>query len=156
MLSGEDDEDFELNYLLDRHLEVAFLIAESPANTIPTLVDTFEGKPIRIPYTEAAMANPDKPPVLHMLKTKEKLNISQVLYEPLERSQLAQIITQSADTHHSTTVIAATAASHRANDQKSAKSAELKPFLSVKVNSAESDSISYDSYIPPISRETTT
>ncbi|CAG7835104.1 unnamed protein product [Allacma fusca] len=55
---GEDDDDFEVNWLIDRNLQVSYLIVdEMHAEHPPMLKDAYwdETGPIDLPYTEAAI-----------------------------------------------------------------------------------------------------
>ncbi|OQV12139.1 Bestrophin-1 [Hypsibius exemplaris] len=53
---GEDDDDFEVNWFIDRHVQVAFLVVDEKFGQMPTLVkdmywDTTE---VKVPYTSAS------------------------------------------------------------------------------------------------------
>ncbi|GAU99262.1 hypothetical protein RvY_10290-2 [Ramazzottius varieornatus] len=55
---GEDDDDFEVNWFIDRHVQVAFLVVDEKFGQLPTLVkdaywDTTE---VKVPYTSASAA----------------------------------------------------------------------------------------------------
>ena len=56
---GDDDEDFELNWLIDRHVKASFLGTDILMNPerIPPLVKDFywDKQDCPIPYTEAAI-----------------------------------------------------------------------------------------------------
>ncbi|CAG5099627.1 Similar to BEST2: Bestrophin-2 (Homo sapiens) [Cotesia congregata] len=55
---GDDDEDFELNWLIDRHTKVSYLGVDTLMNRCPPLVKDFyfDSENIVLPYTEAAAA----------------------------------------------------------------------------------------------------
>ncbi|KAM0736074.1 Bestrophin-2a [Formica fusca] len=53
---GDDDEDFELNWLIDRHIKVSYLGVDTLTNRCPPLVKDiyYDSENISLPYTEAA------------------------------------------------------------------------------------------------------
>ncbi|XP_012216937.1 bestrophin-4-like [Linepithema humile] len=53
---GDDDEDFELNWLIDRHTKVSYLGVDTLMNRCPPLVKDifYDSENISLPYTEAA------------------------------------------------------------------------------------------------------
>lgn len=56
-----DDDDFELNYILDRNVQIAYMLADDVHAQLPVLErDVFWGQsnPI-IPHTKASMKKPD-------------------------------------------------------------------------------------------------
>ncbi|XP_033228665.1 bestrophin-4-like isoform X2 [Belonocnema kinseyi] len=55
---GDDDEDFELNWLIDRHTKVSYLGVDTLMNRCPPLVKDiyFDSEDLTLPYTEAAAA----------------------------------------------------------------------------------------------------
>ncbi|KAI4486914.1 hypothetical protein M0802_012233 [Mischocyttarus mexicanus] len=55
---GDDDEDFELNWLIDRHVKVSYLGVDTLMNRCPPLVKDmyFDAENLILPYTEAAAA----------------------------------------------------------------------------------------------------
>ncbi|KAH9425194.1 chloride channel forming protein [Dermatophagoides pteronyssinus] len=56
---GDDDEDFELNWIIDRHLKVSFLGVDILNSDPPPLIkdNYFDETDIKLPYTEAAVAH---------------------------------------------------------------------------------------------------
>lgn len=59
----QDDEDFEFNYLLDRHLEMSYLIVDELHGQMPNFVDTQLSK---LPHTFASVKIQDKAPRSHV------------------------------------------------------------------------------------------
>lgn len=55
---GDDDEDFELNWIIDRHTKVSYLGVDTLMNRCPPLVKDiyFDAENLILPYTEAAAA----------------------------------------------------------------------------------------------------
>ncbi|KAL2728498.1 bestrophin-4-like isoform X1 [Vespula squamosa] len=55
---GDDDEDFELNWLIDRHVKVSYLGVDTLMTRCPPLVKDiyFDAENLILPYTEAAAA----------------------------------------------------------------------------------------------------
>ncbi|KAG5314106.1 BEST2 protein, partial [Acromyrmex insinuator] len=55
---GDDDEDFELNWLIDRHTKVSYLGVDTLMNRCPPLVKDiyYDSEDVSLPYTEAAAA----------------------------------------------------------------------------------------------------
>ncbi|XP_066585672.1 bestrophin-4-like isoform X2 [Prorops nasuta] len=55
---GDDDEDFELNWLIDRHTKVSYLGVDTLMNRCPPMVKDiyFDSENLILPYTEAAAA----------------------------------------------------------------------------------------------------
>lgn len=59
---GSDDEDFELNYLLDRHYEMSYLIIDELHQQLPHLyTDTMDDEPVVLPHTVASSKITDNP-----------------------------------------------------------------------------------------------
>ncbi|KAG7202965.1 hypothetical protein KM043_010102 [Ampulex compressa] len=74
---GDDDEDFELNWLIDRHTKVSYLGVDALMNRCPPLVKDiyFDSEDLTLPYTEAAAAYKKKTyrgSVAHMTVPEEK------------------------------------------------------------------------------------
>ncbi|XP_014467642.1 PREDICTED: bestrophin-4-like [Dinoponera quadriceps] len=55
---GDDDEDFELNWMIDRHIKVSYLGVDTLMNRCPPLVKDiyYDSENLNLPYTEAAAA----------------------------------------------------------------------------------------------------
>ncbi|XP_029167552.1 bestrophin-4-like [Nylanderia fulva] len=74
---GDDDEDFELNWLIDRHTKVSYLGVDTLMNRCPPLVKDiyYDSENISLPYTEAAAAYKKKTyrgSVANMMVPEEK------------------------------------------------------------------------------------
>ncbi|XP_050452328.1 bestrophin-4-like [Cataglyphis hispanica] len=74
---GDDDEDFELNWLIDRHIKVSFLGVDTLMNRCPPLVKDiyYDSENVSLPYTEAAAAYKKKTyrgSVANMMVPEEK------------------------------------------------------------------------------------
>ncbi|XP_055614226.1 bestrophin-4-like, partial [Uranotaenia lowii] len=62
---GEDDDDFEVNWMVDRNVQVAYLIVDEMHHEHPILVkDQYwdEGFPIELPHTVASAEHKEEPP----------------------------------------------------------------------------------------------
>lgn len=55
---GDDDEDFELNWIIDRHIKVSFLGVDVLNNNPPPIMkdNYFDESDIKLPYTAAAVS----------------------------------------------------------------------------------------------------
>lgn len=64
---GEDDDDLELNYLLERHAKVAMAMADYASCHVPPLQADrfFRQSNIVLPHTKLSAAIPDRPPTTH-------------------------------------------------------------------------------------------
>lgn len=64
LLAGEDDDDLELNYLIERHVNVAMSLAAQPSAQAPPLEpdQLFGQKKISIPNTKLSAMIADRPP----------------------------------------------------------------------------------------------
>ncbi|XP_011687186.1 PREDICTED: bestrophin-4-like [Wasmannia auropunctata] len=74
---GDDDEDFELNWLIDRHAKVSYLGVDTLMNRCPPLVKDiyYDSENVSLPYTEAAAAYKKKTyrgSVANMMVPEEK------------------------------------------------------------------------------------
>lgn len=74
---GDDDEDFELNWIIDRHTKVSYLGVDTLMNRCPPLVKDiyYDAENLILPYTEAAAAYKKKTyrgSVAHMTVPEEK------------------------------------------------------------------------------------
>ncbi|CDW56272.1 Bestrophin domain containing protein [Trichuris trichiura] len=63
---GEDDDDFELNYVLDRNIQVAYLLAEDLNDQLP------KPKVPLVPYTRGSLKKPDNIFTGHLTELKFK------------------------------------------------------------------------------------
>ena len=52
---GEDDDDFETNYLIDRHLNIAYLMVERSEVKIEDTFEEFQNPPNILPHTPASV-----------------------------------------------------------------------------------------------------
>lgn len=64
---GEDDDDVELNYLIERHLQVAMALADQVCEqTFELQPDRFfESKNMKLPHTKLSALVQDRPPIAH-------------------------------------------------------------------------------------------
>ena len=81
---GEDDDDYELNYLIDRHIQVAYLIVDEMHTTHPELLKDIhwnETRPL-IPYTQETIQDrKEEPKGSAEVLDAEDNYISQVYYK---------------------------------------------------------------------------
>ncbi|KRX49195.1 Uncharacterized protein T02_13682 [Trichinella nativa] len=69
---GEDDDDFELNYVLDRNIQTGYLLAEDLSDQLPPIAeDAYWGQknPV-VPYTRASLKKRDNIFFGHLTKLK--------------------------------------------------------------------------------------
>ncbi len=63
---GTDDDDIELSYILDRHVQTSFALVDCAAEQRPTLhEDQFVNGATRLPHTNMSAKLTDHPPKLH-------------------------------------------------------------------------------------------
>ena len=68
---GEDDDDFEINWVIDRNLQVSLLVTDDMYGSIPNLEkDAYYGEnpPDNLPYTKSTVGSIVKP---HMGSTAD-------------------------------------------------------------------------------------
>ncbi|VIO98688.1 Uncharacterized protein BM_BM3773 [Brugia malayi] len=65
---GEDDDDFELNYVLDRNTFIAHMMATDLANQLPTI--SRNGMRVLLPHTKASFKIQDVIPKSHLMDFK--------------------------------------------------------------------------------------
>lgn len=65
---GEDDDDFELNYVLDRNTYIAHMMATNLADQLPTIRKN--GMPLLLPHTKASFKIQDVIPKNHLMDFK--------------------------------------------------------------------------------------
>ncbi|XP_015594163.1 bestrophin homolog 17 isoform X3 [Cephus cinctus] len=113
---GDDDEDFELNWLIDRHMKVSYLGVDTLMNRCPPLVKDiyYDAENLTLPYTEAAAAYKKKTyrgSVANMTVPEEKQNmfLPDITEEeentgtmPTPRTSTASLVTHANDSPHNT------------------------------------------------------
>ncbi|KAL0131844.1 hypothetical protein PUN28_003002 [Cardiocondyla obscurior] len=92
---GDDDEDFELNWLIDRHMKVSYLGVDTLMSRCPPLVKDiyYDSENVSLPYTEAAAAYKKKTyrgSVANMMVPEEKqmMFLPGILEEEEEQSSV--------------------------------------------------------------------
>ncbi|EYC00250.1 hypothetical protein Y032_0117g695 [Ancylostoma ceylanicum] len=79
---GADDEDFEFNYILERNLEMAFLIVDELHNQVPPVyVESLDDK-VELMHTRASIRLSNHPQRQHLRKYRMKEDAMQISREP--------------------------------------------------------------------------
>ncbi|KAK1132729.1 hypothetical protein K0M31_014106 [Melipona bicolor] len=148
---GDDDEDFELNWIIDRHTKVSYLGVDTLMNRCPPLVKDiyFEAENLILPYTEAAAAYKKKTyrgSVANMTIPEEK----QTMFLPEVIEEEAENIKPS--NHASTMSLAA-----HPNDSPSCERRQINPCPETpKTNQTSPETIlQFDIQEPPIPTDQT-
>ncbi|CAK9303621.1 unnamed protein product [Gordionus sp. m RMFG-2023] len=89
---GEDDDDFEINYLIDRHLKIGYVLVDEMYNEHPELLkDSFwDLKEVKLPYTTASAQSEKEGPKGSAVDVKIVPEESHFL--PLEKIQEENIV----------------------------------------------------------------
>ncbi|PIO54955.1 hypothetical protein TELCIR_23670, partial [Teladorsagia circumcincta] len=75
---GADDEDFEFNYILERNLEMAYLIVDDLHNQVPPVyVESLDDK-VELMHTNASIRLANHPQRQHLRKYKLKDDAMQI------------------------------------------------------------------------------
>src|SRR5437016_6332990 len=87
---GTDDDDIEMNYILDRHVQASFAMVDSVMEQSPPLIDDrFTKDQITLPHTKLSSKYRDHPPKLHAyvnVKTPEDGEIKLILEDNIPNS----------------------------------------------------------------------
>ncbi|XGW08245.1 hypothetical protein V3C99_010948 [Haemonchus contortus] len=85
---GADDEDFEFNYILERNLEMAYLIVDELHNQVPPVyVESLDDK-VELMHTKASIHLSNHPQRQHLRKYKMKPDAMQISRDPSLKKEL--------------------------------------------------------------------